>query len=149
MEDDFGQEIIPCRICGTPTPMIGTRLCDRCWELEHRIESDPELATKILKGLDDTSEFKLTQENTIREILNDIEDFRIKLEKGEISEGSPDWVVRICQAKILGKAGYKDRASFAADYARLNGLCDSKSKEIVFPDVIRHTGKSEDMEDKP
>lgn len=28
---------IPCKICGTPTPMLGTKLCDRCWEVEHRL----------------------------------------------------------------------------------------------------------------
>lgn len=39
---------VPCRLCSKPTMMLGTRLCDPCWELETRIESDPELARKIL-----------------------------------------------------------------------------------------------------
>lgn len=42
------RETIPCDLCATPTPMLGTRRCDRCWELERRIEADPELARKIL-----------------------------------------------------------------------------------------------------
>jgi len=42
---------VPCRICGKPTPMLGTKLCDRCWELETRIRHDPEIARKILAGL--------------------------------------------------------------------------------------------------
>lgn len=51
----------PCRICGDQTPMLGTKLCDRCWELETRIRRDMELAEKILNRLkrekqhDDTS----------------------------------------------------------------------------------------------
>lgn len=44
---------IECRICGTQTYMLNTRLCDRCWELESRIQSDPELARKILAASDD------------------------------------------------------------------------------------------------
>ena len=31
--------------------MLGTKLCDRCWELEHRTEGDVELAIKILDNL--------------------------------------------------------------------------------------------------
>jgi hypothetical protein len=46
---------VPCRICGNQTPMLGTKLCDRCWELESRIKHDPELARKILKAFDETS----------------------------------------------------------------------------------------------
>jgi len=42
---------IPCRICGEPTIMLGTKLCDRCWELEGRIKSDPEIALKILNAI--------------------------------------------------------------------------------------------------
>lgn len=41
----------PCRICGESTEMLGTRLCNRCWELERRIHNDPELAEKILNRL--------------------------------------------------------------------------------------------------
>lgn len=42
---------VPCRLCSSPTPMLGTKLCDRCWELEHRIEGDVELAIKTLDNL--------------------------------------------------------------------------------------------------
>ena len=45
------QKTVPCRICSTLTPMLGTKLCDRCWELDYRIESDVELAIKILNNL--------------------------------------------------------------------------------------------------
>lgn len=47
----YGQEIIPCRLCGNGTVMLGTKLCDCCWELKARIERDPELAEKILNGV--------------------------------------------------------------------------------------------------
>ena len=47
----MSQKTVPCRLCSTPTPMLGTKLCDRCWELEHRVESDVELTIKILTNL--------------------------------------------------------------------------------------------------
>lgn len=43
---------VPCKWCGKPTPMLGTRMCDRCWELEHRIVMDIELAKKMIFFLD-------------------------------------------------------------------------------------------------
>ena len=39
---------VPCRFCGVATHMLGTSLCDRCWELSRRMQDDPELAAKIL-----------------------------------------------------------------------------------------------------
>lgn len=42
------QETVPCRICGNQTPMTGTKLCDRCWELKKRIHADPAIAERIL-----------------------------------------------------------------------------------------------------
>lgn len=42
---------VDCRLCGTPTPMLGTKLCDGCWELERRVLSDPEMARKILANM--------------------------------------------------------------------------------------------------
>ena len=43
-----------CRVCGCETAMLGTKLCDRCWELERRIHADPELARHILAERDRT-----------------------------------------------------------------------------------------------
>lgn len=37
-----------CELCGCVTRSTGTKRCDRCWELESRIHSDPILAQKIL-----------------------------------------------------------------------------------------------------
>lgn len=31
--------------------MLGTQLCDRCWELERRIKSDPQIAARILASV--------------------------------------------------------------------------------------------------
>jgi hypothetical protein len=45
------RETIPCRLCATPTPMLGTELCDRCWELENAIKLSPGLARQILNSL--------------------------------------------------------------------------------------------------
>ena len=44
---------VECRICGEPTPMLGTKLCDRCWELERRIQVDPLIAKKILENMEE------------------------------------------------------------------------------------------------
>lgn len=41
-------EHVACRICGALTRSKGTQLCDGCWELEHRIHLDIELARKIV-----------------------------------------------------------------------------------------------------
>ncbi len=41
-----------CRICGGNTAFEDAELCTRCWELEHRIEMDPEIARRILDKLD-------------------------------------------------------------------------------------------------
>ncbi len=40
-------EIMSCELCGNPTT-TKTRRCDRCWELETRIQRDVELSRKIL-----------------------------------------------------------------------------------------------------
>jgi hypothetical protein len=45
-------ETIKCKFCGKSTVMQGTKQCDRCWEITHRlsdlIKGDPEIASKIL-----------------------------------------------------------------------------------------------------
>lgn len=41
-------ETVPCRLCGEPTYMKNTKLCDRCYELVTRIHGDPEMARRIL-----------------------------------------------------------------------------------------------------
>jgi len=30
--------MIPCKVCGTPTNMLGTKLCTPCWEITHRLD---------------------------------------------------------------------------------------------------------------
>lgn len=42
------RETTPCKICGHPTRMLETRLCDICWELEFRMSFDPERTAKVL-----------------------------------------------------------------------------------------------------
>jgi NMD protein affecting ribosome stability and mRNA decay len=51
MDNTWNPELrvqIPCRICGQQTPHLFTKLCDRCWELETRIQADPLIAGKIM-----------------------------------------------------------------------------------------------------
>lgn len=45
------KEMIPCQWCGTPTRMLGTKECDRCWELRSRIQHDMSLAKQMLRKL--------------------------------------------------------------------------------------------------
>jgi len=45
----YDSETVPCKWCGEPTRMLGTKMCDRCWELDSRIRNDKALARKILK----------------------------------------------------------------------------------------------------
>jgi hypothetical protein len=38
---------VPCGLCDTLTDSTGTERCNRCWELERRIERDPALARLV------------------------------------------------------------------------------------------------------
>lgn len=49
---EIGIKTVPCALCGKMTAHLGTRRCDRCWELEHRIERDPDLAREILERVE-------------------------------------------------------------------------------------------------
>jgi len=43
-------ETIPCKYCGEPTLMLGTKLCDFCWELAWRIgHASQDALIKIIK----------------------------------------------------------------------------------------------------
>jgi len=44
-------ETVPCGLCGTQTTMTRTKRCDSCWELERRIQMNPQLAAAILAQL--------------------------------------------------------------------------------------------------
>lgn len=50
MNDDT-REYVPCGLCGKPTPMLGTKRCNPCWELEQRVKYNPGIAIKILQNL--------------------------------------------------------------------------------------------------
>jgi hypothetical protein len=32
------KDYVPCKICGRPTPMLGTKLCNGCWEFDGNID---------------------------------------------------------------------------------------------------------------
>lgn len=49
---DFDLPVVKCRLCREVwTESCGTKLCDPCWELEHRVRHAPALALKILEAL--------------------------------------------------------------------------------------------------
>lgn len=45
------EEHCACDICGNQTSMTGTKMCDRCWELDRRIRNDFDLAVKIVEAV--------------------------------------------------------------------------------------------------
>ncbi len=47
----MSEKTCPCTWCGRPTKMLGTKLCDPCWELERRVRMDPLLAARMLAAL--------------------------------------------------------------------------------------------------
>jgi len=47
---DSEAEVCDCKWCGRKTDFTGTRQCNRCWELSHRIEADMKLAEKMLQA---------------------------------------------------------------------------------------------------
>jgi len=42
------EETGACGLCGRDTEGTGTKRCDRCWELETRIEQSPKLALQVI-----------------------------------------------------------------------------------------------------
>jgi hypothetical protein len=42
---------VPCKWCGEPSSMAGTKECDRHWELRMRIEFEPKMARHMLDTL--------------------------------------------------------------------------------------------------
>jgi len=49
----YGDEVIVCQVCEeNKTTALGTKKCDRCWELGMRIERDVDIAKKIIAGLE-------------------------------------------------------------------------------------------------
>jgi len=45
-------EVTDCKWCGVETTCTGTKECNRCWELRHRIEFDMELAKMMMAHLE-------------------------------------------------------------------------------------------------
>jgi hypothetical protein len=46
------KETVKCKWCSTETRMTGTKMCDSCWELEHRIEMNLTLAKRMIKEIE-------------------------------------------------------------------------------------------------
>lgn len=45
----MNKETIPCKWCGKQTPMLGTKMCNGCWELDTRISHDLDLAERMVE----------------------------------------------------------------------------------------------------
>ena len=50
---DMNNKTVPCVYCRSKTVNLGTKMCNKCWELEHSIESNPELAAQIILTMPD------------------------------------------------------------------------------------------------
>lgn len=46
--NQFGEEVIKCTMCGEGTTMLGTELCDRCYELDSRIRANLVIAERLV-----------------------------------------------------------------------------------------------------
>ena len=91
---DYEKRTIPCKLCGEPTRYLGTKRCNRCWELEHRIHADPEPARQILAKYDEAGmEIKRLQES-VREARREV--FARIREKGFV----------VVPAPMLGSTGF-------------------------------------------
>jgi hypothetical protein len=51
-------EICNCKWCGQKTAFPGTKECNRCWELRHRIESNMDLTVAMLNYFKTEKEIK-------------------------------------------------------------------------------------------
>lgn len=51
---------IACKWCGKPTTMLGTKMCDGCWELERRATANPDLTKRMLATEPGSAPIKLT-----------------------------------------------------------------------------------------
>lgn len=60
---------VPCRWCGKPTPMTGTKECDPCHELRVRINMDPEITSRILAARAVPFERKKVKGNDYDDVL--------------------------------------------------------------------------------
>lgn len=45
------QPTVDCEMCGNPTPMLGTKRCDPCWELEKRVRANVDLAQLVMRSI--------------------------------------------------------------------------------------------------
>jgi hypothetical protein len=78
---DYQEPTIPCKYCSKPTPMICTQLCNRCWELSHRIDSVGSVALARMI-LDEFPEFQIYLENP--DNIVEFEQGLLKVEKAFI-----------------------------------------------------------------
>lgn len=39
---------VPCKWCGTETPMLGTKMCNNCWELDGRVTRNPDTTLRMM-----------------------------------------------------------------------------------------------------
>lgn len=51
--------VVECELCHGPTPMVHTKRCDRCWELERRLIAAPDIARQIMGSI--PADEKLTE----------------------------------------------------------------------------------------
>lgn len=52
---------VECELCRQPTPMIHTKRCDRCWELERRLIAAPDIARQILGAVPQDEQLRAAQ----------------------------------------------------------------------------------------
>lgn len=67
--------------------------------------------------------------NDLLKALKELEIFRIKILTGKINPGTPDWIIRMCQAKVANLTKYNDRVSWIAKITAEE--CVKREKEVL------------------
>lgn len=75
---------VECELCQAPTPMVHTKRCDRCWELERRLVAAPDLAMRILDQMPRSEELQKMEQDLVAaraELARVNEDLEVQKQK--------------------------------------------------------------------
>ena len=89
------ESTVPCKYCGEPTLMLGTKLCDNCWEIKKRTELNPNLTRLILNDIKATF--------VVKEIIRDLTDRRGLRQEWDLIEPKIQGEIKNCWIKIIRK----------------------------------------------
>ena len=101
----FGEAQVPCGLCKVPTPNTGTCRCDRCWELEKRVEANPAITLKILANIDRKKFIQAVDKAT------------------EIVKAMPAWEQEVLSEALINSPWRKGSPQRCTDFDELKQRC--------------------------